>query len=75
MTFFFRPRYRSDAAVEFRGERYKEPGCPMDVLGLAWLGLAGWLGLTRLEGQRHFCDAAGDVETPATFDAERLQRD
>jgi hypothetical protein len=68
MTFFFRPRYRSDAAVEFRGERYKEPGCPMDVLGLAWLGL------TRLEGQRHFCDAAGDVETPATFDAERLQR-
>ena len=31
--------------------------------------------LTRLEGQCHFCDAAGDIETLATFDAERLQRD
>jgi hypothetical protein len=30
--------------------------------------------LTRLEAQRHFCNAAGDVETLATFDAERLQR-
>jgi len=30
--------------------------------------------LTRLKGQCHFCDAAGDVETLATFDAERLQR-
>jgi hypothetical protein len=30
--------------------------------------------LTRLEAQRHFCDAAGDVETLATFHAERLQR-
>ena len=29
--------------------------------------------LTRLKGQCHFCDAAGDVETLATFDAERLQ--
>jgi len=29
---------------------------------------------TRLEAQRHFCDAAGDIETLATFDAERLQR-
>jgi hypothetical protein len=31
--------------------------------------------LTGLEGQRHFCDAAGDVEALATFEAERLQRD
>ena len=31
--------------------------------------------LTWLEGQRQFGDAAGDVETPVTFDAERLQRD
>src|SRR6516164_7285164 len=31
--------------------------------------------LTRLKGQCHFCDAASDVETLATFDAERLQRD
>ena len=31
--------------------------------------------LTGLEGQRHFCDAAGDVETLATLEAERLQRD
>jgi hypothetical protein len=30
--------------------------------------------LTRLEGQCHFCDATGDVETLATFDAERLKR-
>jgi hypothetical protein len=31
--------------------------------------------LTGLEGQCHFCDAAGDVETLATFEAQRLQRD
>ena len=31
--------------------------------------------LTWLEGQRQFGDAAGDVESPVTFDAERLQRD
>ena len=31
--------------------------------------------LTWLEGQRQFGDAAGDVEIPVTFDAERLQRD
>ena len=31
--------------------------------------------LTGLKGQRHFCDAAGDVETFVTLDAERLQRD
>jgi len=35
---------------------------------------AGAVFLTRLKGQCHFCDAAGDVETLATFDAERLQR-
>jgi hypothetical protein len=28
--------------------------------------------LTRLEAERHFCNAAGDVETLAAFDAERL---
>jgi hypothetical protein len=37
--------------------------------GRALLRLAG------LEGQRHFCDAAGNVETLAAFEAERLQRD
>jgi hypothetical protein len=31
--------------------------------------------LTWLEGQRQFGYATGDVETPVTFDAERLQRD
>jgi len=31
--------------------------------------------LAGLEGQRHFCDAAGNVETLAAFEAERLQRD
>jgi hypothetical protein len=31
--------------------------------------------LTWLEGQRQFGDATGDVETPVTFHAERLQRD
>lgn len=40
--------------------------CPMGALSFR---------LTGLEGQRHFCDAAGDVETLATLEAERLQRD
>jgi hypothetical protein len=40
--------------------------CPMGALSFR---------LTGLEGQCHFCDAAGDVKTLAAFDAERLQRD
>ena len=31
--------------------------------------------LARLEAQRHFCDAAGDVETLATFVAGAASRD
>ena len=62
----FRVAYTDKAGRDRMKSSMGKLSCPMAALSFR---------LTGLEGQRHFCDAAGDVDTFVTLDAERLQRD